>query len=478
MLWIVIAIGLIAAIVFGLLYLRLYQKQINSVPSHLHHEMIKLESATKERARSLELERSQLTAFLQAAREENLDLNRKLSGLEALQPQLEEQRSHLREETGRLRNLMESQQITISELNASLSTLQSEKKLLEQSLQNQREYLEEVKKQTKAEFENLANEILKAKTRDFNEQTEKSLDSLLKPLKEKIQVFEKKVDDTYNTEAKERHALKSEIERLIGLNDRMTQETQSLTQALRGDSKVQGDWGELVLEKILEASGLTEGREYSQQKSLENDSGERMRPDIVINLPEGKHVIVDSKVSLKSYDLYRRADQEQVRSQALAGHLKSMEKHIDELSEKHYAKLKGVNSPELVFLFVPIEPAYLLAMQTDPELSTQSWKKGIAIVTATTLLTSLKTVASIWRLENQNKNALEIANEGAKLYDKFVGFLEDFEKIGKTLDSGKNQFESAMGKLKEGPGNVFRKMELLRELGAAPNKRIKSELVE
>jgi DNA recombination protein RmuC len=181
---------------------------------------------------------------------------------------------------------------------------------------------------------------------------------------------------------------------------------------------------------------------------------------------------------LKAYELHYRTDDEQPKAQALAAHIKSLEKHIDDLGDKHYAKLKGVNSPEFVFLFVPVEPAYLLAMQSDPELQSRAWKKGIAIVTATTLLTSLKTVASIWRLENQNKNALEIATEGAKLYDKFVGFLDDFEKIGKTFDAGKSQYESAMGKLKEGPGNVFRKMELLRELGAAPTKRIKSELVE
>jgi DNA recombination protein RmuC len=203
-----------------------------------------------------------------------------------------------------------------------------------------------------------------------------------------------------------------------------------------------------------------------------------MRPDIIINLPDGKHVVVDSKVSLTAYELHRREEDETARAEALAAHLKSIERHVAELGEKHYAKLKGVNSPELVFLFVPIEPAYLLAMQADPELSTRAWKKGIALVTATTLLTSLKTVASIWRLENQNKNALEIANEGARLYDKFVGFLDDFEKIGKTFETGHSQYASAMGKLKDGPGNVFRKMERLRELGASPNKQIRPELLE
>lgn len=476
--WVSVGFGLLTGLVIGILFARIYWRQADAVPIHTHNALLKSEAAALERVRSLELERSQLAASLASTREEVLDLNRKLSGLEARQPQLDEAQARLQSDRDRLQKLSEGQQTAISDLSSKVATLESEKKLLEQQLKTQRDYLDELKKQTKTEFENLANEILKAKAKDFNEQTEKSLDAVLKPLKEKIQTFEKKVDDTYTTEAKERHALKSEIERLIGLNDRMTKETQSLTQALRGDSKFQGDWGEMVLEKILEASGLTEGREYSRQKTHENDEGQRMRPDIVINLPEGKHVIVDSKVSLTSYELHNRAADEQAKKQALAGHLKSVEAHIDSLGDKHYSKLKGVHSPELVFLFIPIEPAYLLAMQSDPELSTRAWKKGIAIVTATTLLTSLKTVASIWRLENQNKNALEIANEGAKLYDKFVGFLEEFEKVGKAFDTGKSHYELALGKLKEGPGNVFRKMELLRELGAAPKNRIKTELIE
>jgi len=223
---------------------------------------------------------------------------------------------------------------------------------------------------------------------------------------------------------------------------------------------------------------LREGHEFSRQQSRENDEGDRMRPDVVVNLPEGKHVVVDSKVSLKSYEVHQRAEDGPAKAVALEAHLKSIYKHIDDLSDKHYAKLKGLHSPEFVLLFIPIEPAYLLAMRADPELSSRAWKKGIALVTATTLLTSLKTVASIWRLENQNKNALEIANEGAKLYDKFAGFMEDFEKIGKTFEAGQGQFANAMGKLKDGPGNVFRKMELLRELGAAPNKRLKAELLD
>lgn len=361
---------------------------------------------------------------------------------------------------------------------ATISGLNTEIQLLQQQLRTQMENIDSTRKQLKIEFENMAQQILENKSKTFSETTEKNLDILLKPLKEKIQTFEKSVDEKYSNEAKERHALKSEIERLISLNDRMATETSSLTQALRGDSKVQGDWGELVLERILEASGLREGFEYSIQKSHNNDEGDRFRPDIIINLPDNKHIIVDSKVSIKAYDIYRLSETEESKTKAINEHLKSIEKHIDDLGDKHYSKLKGVNSPELVFMFIPIEPAYLLAMHSDAELSTRAWKKGVAIVTATTLLTSLKTVASIWRLEKQNRNALEIAQEGAKLYDKFVGFLEDFEKIGNTLEQGQKQYSMAMGKLKDGPGNVFRKMELLRELGASPNKKIKPELLE
>ena len=261
--WILVGCGLLTGGTLGMLFARVYWRQGDVVPTRIHNELLKTEAAAVERVRSLEIERTQLVESLNSTRRDLLDLHRKLSGLEARQPQLEKTLIETQSERERLQKTLETHQITLGELNSKAATLDAEKKLLEQQLRVQREYLDEVKKQTKTEFENLAHEILKAKTKDFSEQTEKSLDAILKPLREKIQTFEKKVDDTYTNEAKERHALKFEIERLIGLNDRMTKETQSLTQALRGDSKVQGDWGELVLEKILEASGLTEGREYS-----------------------------------------------------------------------------------------------------------------------------------------------------------------------------------------------------------------------
>ncbi len=468
------AIGLTVGVVVGWLF----GTRKSGVPKSEFEQLLKQEAAAQEKIKILLEDSKTKIEDLNKNKDEVLRLNKEFTHLQARQPQLEQNLSEATIE----RDALKKSSLDISEklglATAKSAGLETEKQLLEQQLKTLKEYVDEVKKQTKLEFENLANQVLDAKTKSFSETTEKSLDALLKPLKDKIQTFEKAVDEKYTNEAKERHALKSEIEKLITLNDKMALETNSLTQALRGDSKVQGDWGELVLERILEASGLREGHEYSLQKSHNDDVGDTYRPDVIINLPETKHVIVDSKVSLKAYDIYRSSADEVVQKRGLSEHIKSIEKHIDDLGSKHYAKLKGVNSPELVFMFIPIEPAYLLAMQTDYDLSSRAWKKGVAIVTATTLLTSLKTVASIWRLEKQNKNALEIAQEGAKLYDKFVGFLEDFEKIGKTFETGQKQFSDAMGKLKDGPGNVFRKMELLRELGASPKNKIKPELLE
>ena len=351
-----------------------------------------------------------------------------------------------------------------------MASLQTENTILKQ----QRQALEEIDEKNRQEFENLAGKILDEKAKTLSEVSLKSIRETLSPLEKQLFTFEKNVNDKYTDEIKERHTLRKEIERLVAIGDKMAHGTNSLTQALRGDSKVQGDWGELVLERILEDSGLRSGHEYHTQSSHLNEQGSRLRPDVIINLPEKKHVIVDSKVSLKFYDLHHHAEDEPSKKNALNEFLKSIERHIQELSDKHYTKLKGVTSPEIVFMFMPIEPAYWLAMQTDRGLANRAFKKGVAIVTATTLLTSLKTVASIWRLEKQNKNALEIAREGGRLYDKFAGFLDDFSKIGANLDAGKKQYSMAMGKLKEGPGNIFKKMERLKELGVSPNKNIES----
>ncbi len=462
-----ISFGMGVGLALGLLFGRIYWK--------------KGDDALQERCRVLEEQGRGLQNLLTAERESVLGLNRKIAGLEAVMPQLEASLKESQAERSRVEQLANERLAELADVRARVAAGESERKALEKQFVEQKQTAEELRKVARADFENLAQQVLEMKSRTFSEQTEKSLEGILKPLRERILEFEKKVETTYTTEAKERFALKSEVERLIVLNEKMTAETKSLTQALTGQSKVQGDWGELVLEKILESSGLREGEEYTLQDSRTNDEGARYRPDVVINLPENKHIIVDAKASLTAYDLYCKASSagdETAAAQALDAHIKSMRKHVEDLADKDYAKLKGIKSPEFVFMFVPVEPAYLVAMQADPDFSMWAWNKKVAIVTATTLLASLKTVASIWRVEKQNRNAIEIATEGARLYDKFVGFVEDFEKIGKLFETGQTTYQAAMGKLKEGPGNVFRKMERLRELGAAPNKQLKAELVD
>ncbi len=473
-----LAIGVLIGAALGFLAARLFGRQTGMVSGEVHGELAKAEAAAKQLAKSLESERDAFKVSLESARSEGSELTRKLATAEANIPQLETAQQTAKTEVKKFQDKIEEQQTTISNLTIKATTAESERTQLAKQITDQEERFKTVMTQSKTEFENLANQILETKSKKLTEQSTKDLDSVLNPLKEKIAGFEKQVKDSYSTEERERFALKKEIERLIGLNERMTLETNALTQALKGDSKTQGDWGEMILEKILEASGLREGHEFSQQKHHEGQEGGRFYPDIVINLPDGKHIIVDSKVSLTAYELHCRTDEGEMKIKALDSHIKSLHGHIDDLAEKHYTKLKGMNSPEFVFMFVPIEPAYLAAMRADADLSTKAWKKGVAIVTATTLLTSLKTVQHIWRVENQNKNAMEIASEGGKLYDKFVGFMDDFEKIGKIFETGQMQFTTAMGKLKVGPGNVFKKMELLRELGAAPTKRIKAEHID
>ncbi len=362
----------------------------------------------------------------------------------------------------------------ILSLSQQLAISQTNEKNLEKQIEQQKKFVEGVTEVTKAQFENLAHQILDAKSKSLHETSERNLSHILTPLKERIETFEKQVAETYSNEAKERFALKREVEKLMDLNQKITEEANHLALALKGNPKIQGDWGEMILERILESSGLRSGIEYVAQKEYRGPEGELLRPDVVIYLPESKHLVIDAKVSLKAYEQYARSHPEQ-KLACLKDHLHSINTHIDRLSEKHYEKAQGIRAPEFVFMFLPVEPAYFLILEHDPDIIPRAWKKGIALTTATTLFTTLKTVSSIWRLENQNRNALEIATEGGRLYDKFVNFLEDFEKMEAVFLSGQKLYHSAMGKLKLGPGNIFRKMERLRELGASTSKQVKEE---
>ena len=340
------------------------------------------------------------------------------------------------------------------------------------------ESLNEAKEALTIQFKNLANDILDDKTRRFTEQNALSLDALLKPLQTKLTEFKEQVSTSYANESRERFALKSEIERLSALNVKMSDETRSLTQALKGDSKVQGNWGELVLESILESSGLRKGEEYLVQDSHTQVDGSRLQPDIVVRLPEGRHLVVDSKVSITAYARHAESVDADTAQIELNAHIQSLRQHIQGLSSKNYSSLYGVGSVDFVLMFIPIEPAFLLALKSAPNLYQEALAKNIVLVCPSTLMATLRTVAHLWRQDHQNKNALEIARQCGALYDKFVGFVDDMEKLGQRIDQAQTSYHDAFNKLKTGKGNLIRTAEKVRELGVKPSKTLPTGLLD
>ena len=358
------------------------------------------------------------------------------------------------------------------------SELDAERRLSAEKLANIQQSAQEAKTALSDQFKNLANEILEEKSKRFAEQNQQNLDTLLKPLQEKLTDFRKQVDDTYQSEARERFALKQEVEKLASLNVRMTDETRALTNALKGESKTQGDWGELVLETILENSGLRKGEEYIVQDSHTVADGSRLQPDVVIRLPEAKHLVIDSKVSITAYTRYMQAEDDSTKTSELNSHVLSIKQHIQGLSAKNYQDLYGLGSIDFVLMFIPVEPAFLAAMRHAPEIYQEALKKNIVMVCPSTLLATVRTVAHLWRQEHQNRNAQEIARQCAMLYDKFVGFVEDLDKVGQRLEQAQSSYSDAVGKLKTGRGNLIKTAENVKKLGVKPNKTLPAKLVD
>ncbi len=391
-----------------------------------------------------------------------------------------------------LKSTLRTQQaLTLSE-NSLIESLRNERDLaiqnairLEAELASERrqalarlESLNEAKEALTAQFKNLANDILEDKSKRFVEQNATSLDALLKPLQTKLTEFKEQVSTSYQNEARERFALKTEIERLSNLNLRMSDETRSLTQALKGDSKVQGNWGELVLESILESSGLRKGEEFVVQDSHTQADGSRLQPDVVIHLPEGRHLVVDSKVSITAYARYAEALTPEIGQAELNLHIQSIRQHMQGLSSKNYSALHGLGAIDFVLMFIPIEPAFIAAMKAAPNLQSEALAKNIVLVCPSTLMATLRTVAHLWRQDQQNRNALEISRQCGALYDKFVGFVEDLQKLGQRLEQAQSSYHDAFGKLKSGKGNLIRAAEKVRALGVKPSKLIDNRLIE
>jgi DNA recombination protein RmuC len=348
---------------------------------------------------------------------------------------------------------------------------------LREKLELQKKEMENLQQKFTTEFENIASKILKQNTVDFSVVNQKNITELLSPLKEKIQVFEKKVEDTYEKGLKDQTDLKAELKKLHDLNLKISDEANNLTKALKGDVKKQGNWGEMILERILERSGLSEGREYRKQESVLSENGQRFQPDVVIHLPDQKHIVVDSKVSLVAYERLVNSDGEQQRATFVKEHLMSVRNHIKILSEKHYQHSQGFNSPDFVLLFIPIESSFSIAVQEDQDLFSYAWDNKVVIVSPSTLLATLRTIASIWQQENQNRNALEIARQSGALYDKFVAFISDMESIGKGLESTRKIYEQASNKLYTGSGNLVKRAETIRKLGAKTTKELPQGLL-
>ncbi len=366
----------------------------------------------------------------------------------------------------------------LGELKTQLNQSQVERQKDQENLQEKLELLQNNKAQLSQEFENLSNKIFEEKNKQFKQTSQEGLASLLNPFKDQLEGLRKKVDEVHVSDSKDRASLKTQIGELHNLNKQITEEAASLARALRGEKKTQGNWGELVLETVLEKSGLREGEEFEREKSITNEEGERLRPDVIINLPEGKHIIVDAKVSLNAYTDYVNSENDSDRIKYLKAHIDAVRFHIKSLAAKSYSKLPGINSPDFVFLFMPIEPAFMVAFEHDDKLFNDAFEQRIVVVTPTTLLASLRTVSSLWSIERQNKNAKQLAEQAAKVHDKLVGFVESMEKVGLQLNTVQGTYDKAWSQLKEGRGNLISQAHKFKDLGVRMKKDMPKQVME
>ena len=362
-------------------------------------------------------------------------------------------------------------------LNTELTKKNTEFENLQQQNLKRDEELEERQEQLRKDFELLATKILDEKSEKFTLQNKENIKNILNPLQEKIQIFEKKVDDTQKESISMHSALKEQLLGLKDLNQQMTKEATNLTKALKGDSKMQGNWGELVLERVLEKSGLEKDREYYVQQSFNLPDGTRVLPDVVLHLPDHKKMIIDSKVSLTDYERFVNADDED-RNMHLKAHINSIRKHVDQLSDKNYQDLYDIESPDFVLLFIPIEPAFAVAINEDNSLYNKAFEQNIVIVTPSTLLATLRTIDTMWNNEKQQRNAIEIARQAGALYDKFEGLVKDLTGVGKKIDDAKKDYSSAMNKLVEGRGNLITSVEKLKKMGAKAKKSLPEKILK
>jgi len=407
------------------------------------------------------------------------ELESKIKALELEIVQKTEKISNLESDVTETQKTLSGKQKTEIELREQLAREETERISSERRIQEQREEFNKVKEQLKVDFQNLANSILEEKTTKFTQQNKENLDNLLKPLGEKITEFKTKVEQTHETQTRDGVALRQQIKQLTELNVKMSEEANNLTNALKGQSKTMGNWGELVLETILENSGLKKGEEYLIRESFKKDNGGRLQPDVVINLPDKKHLVIDSKVSLVAYERFCSATEDgEDKEKHLKDHIHSIRSHVSSLTQKNYQDLYQISAPDFVMMFVPLDPALIIALQNDRKLFIESFEMGIFLVCPATLLFALRTIATLWKREKQNANAMEIARRGGALYDKFVGFYKQLENLGNCIKKTQECYDDSINKLKTGRGNLIRQVEIIRTLGARTSKTLPDNINE
>lgn len=419
--------------------------------------------------------------FSANSKSEKASLEEKINGLISQINQQKEQSVLERNQFEKQLNTSNQEKETIRSEKEALAIQLSKKETDFENLwernKEQKQEVEQLQEKFTKEFENLANKILEEKTTKFTEQNKENLKNILSPLQDKIQLFEKKVEDTHKESIDYHAALRQQILGLREMNEQMSKETLNLTKALKGDSKMQGNWGELVLERVLEKSGLEKDREYFVQQSFVTEEGNRVFPDVIINLPDGKKMIVDSKVTLTAYERYINEEDDNLKTQFLKEHVISINRHVEQLGNKNYHDLYQIESPDFVLLFIPIESAFALALNEDTSLYNKAFEKNIVIVTPSTLLATLRTIDSMWTNQKQQENALEIARQAGALYDKFEGFVTDLVKIGKKMDEAKVEYQGAMNKLVDGKGNLITSVEKLKKMGAKAKKSLPENII-
>ncbi|QKI88658.1 DNA recombination protein RmuC [Thiomicrorhabdus xiamenensis] len=413
--------------------------------------------------------------------QDQLELEQQVRQLNAIQGQfgqLEQQLQTAQETLKDKERKLEALNQALAEEQARVATLETSLELQQKNAEEKLLFQQEAKQQLENEFKNLANHIFETKQQEFSRLNKESMGAILQPMQTTLESFKQRVETTHKESLEGRASLQQQLKQLQELNSQMTEETKNLTQALKGDSKTQGNWGELVLERLLERSGLREGEEFEREKSFSQQDGSRLRPDVILNLPGNKHIIIDSKVSLKHYEQTLNSDNVQHQQVALKSHLQSLRKHIDALASKRYDHLELLNAPDFVLMFIPVEGAYLMAIEAEPRIFEEAFDKRVAVVTPTTLFTTLKTIEQLWRYERQSENTVKLIKRAAEVHDKFVGFVESFEKVGKQLDAVNNSYHQAKTRMMEGNGNLVRQAEMLKELAGKTKKEIPEHLLQ